>query len=119
MLLIKSYFNTNAEGNWERGANILYTNGSHQEFSDAHGISLNELKEKLKSAREVLLSKRAKRVKPGLDDKILTSWNALMIKGLTDAYHAFGEPSFLDLAKNCSFMNWKFDNVFFEFMDRH
>ena len=48
---------------------------------------------------------RNKRVKPGLDDKILTSWNALMLKGYIDAYRAFGEERFLKTAlKNADFL---------------
>jgi uncharacterized protein YyaL (SSP411 family) len=42
---------------------------------------------------------RATRVRPGLDDKVLTGWNALMLQGLTDAYRAFGEPEFLVVAE--------------------
>jgi uncharacterized protein YyaL (SSP411 family) len=41
---------------------------------------------------------RNKRVKPRLDDKILTSWNALMLRGYVDAYRAFGEIKFLKTA---------------------
>ena len=49
---------------------------------------------------------RNKRVRPGLDDKILTSWNALMLKGYVDAYRAFGEEKFLKAAlKNADFLN--------------
>jgi uncharacterized protein YyaL (SSP411 family) len=51
------------------------------------------------------LTERNKRVKPGLDDKILTSWNALMLKGYVDAYSAFGEKNFLNAAlKNGEFI---------------
>jgi uncharacterized protein YyaL (SSP411 family) len=39
-----------------------------------------------------LLSARAKRIKPRLDDKILTAWNGLMLKGYVAAYRAFDEP---------------------------
>ena len=49
-----------------------------------------------------LLSERAKRIRPQLDDKVLTSWNALMLKGYADAYNAFGEKKFLDRALKCA-----------------
>ena len=48
---------------------------------------------------------RHNRVRPGIDDKTLTSWNALIIKGLIDAYEAFGEKEFLEMAlKNAEFI---------------
>jgi len=51
------------------------------------------------------LAERNKRVRPRLDDKILTSWNALMLTGYLDAYKAFGEKRFLDRAlKNANFI---------------
>ncbi|HLP21320.1 MAG TPA: AGE family epimerase/isomerase, partial [Chitinophagales bacterium] len=50
----------------------------------------------------LLLKERSKRVRPGLDDKVLTSWNALMLKGYTDAYKAFSDSRFLDRALKCA-----------------
>ena len=47
----------------------------------------------------MLLEARNKKIKPGLDDKILTGWNAITIQGLTDAYRAFGDVHFLELAE--------------------
>ena len=54
------------------------------------------------SWRKKLLNERSKRVRPRLDDKILTSWNALMLSGYLDAYKAFGEQRFLDRALKCA-----------------
>ncbi|WP_337251604.1 thioredoxin domain-containing protein [Maribacter halichondriae] len=52
------------------------------------------------------MEERNKRNRPRLDDKILTSWNGLMLKGLTDAYRYVGNPEYLDLAlKNGEFIN--------------
>ena len=48
---------------------------------------------------------RDKRIRPGLDDKSLTSWNALMLKGYVDAYMAFEDKNHLDIAlKNANFI---------------
>jgi uncharacterized protein YyaL (SSP411 family) len=80
------YFNITPEGNWEHGRNIL--NRAEQD----PGIAPSSEKEKLMEVRN-------HRVWPGLDDKILTGWNAMTIQGLTDAYRTFGEPQFLALAK--------------------
>ncbi|MCW5907011.1 MAG: thioredoxin domain-containing protein [Chitinophagales bacterium] len=49
-----------------------------------------------------LLKERTKRIRPGLDNKVLTAWNALMLKGYTDAYRAFGEERFLARALRCA-----------------
>ena len=54
------------------------------------------------SWRKKLLNERSKRVRPRLDDKILTSWNALMLSGYLDAYKAFGEQRFSDRALKCA-----------------
>ncbi len=104
--LLKRYFQTRNKGNWERGLNILHTKQTIREFSSDCGIEEAGFMEKVKLAKSKLLAEREKRVKPGLDDKILTSWNALMLKGLIDAFHAFGEYSFLESAqKNASFIH--------------
>lgn len=60
---------------------------------------------KIKEWQKKLLAERSKRVRPRLDDKILTSWNALMLSGNIDAYKAFGEKRFLDRAlKSANFI---------------
>jgi uncharacterized protein YyaL (SSP411 family) len=53
---------------------------------------VEEVNQKLSEARN-------KRIRPGLDDKTLTSWNAMMVKGLCEAYQSFGEEAFLELAE--------------------
>ena len=49
--------------------------------------------------RDILLNQRNKRERPRLDDKTLTSWNALMLKGYVDAYRVLGDKSYLEIAK--------------------
>lgn len=62
----------------------------------------------LQSWKDKLLAERSKRIRPQLDDKVLTSWNALMLKGYTDAYKAFGEPAFLEQAlQSANFLSHK------------
>lgn len=104
-ILLKKYYLASKEGNWERGLNILHTDQTPGNFSSDLGVDETLFREKLERAKKKLLVERKKRVNPGLDDKILTSWNALMLKGLIDAFHAFGENSFLELGlKNASFI---------------
>ncbi len=83
-------------GNWEQGVNILWKNESILNSDQSNAI-------------QKLLEKRAGRIRPGLDDKILCSWNGLMLNGLVDAYRAFGEQEFLDLAlQNAKFIKLNF-----------
>ncbi|MEO6721409.1 MAG: thioredoxin domain-containing protein [Ferruginibacter sp.] len=99
------YFNVTDKGNWEEGKNILYKSGDDNTIAKKYNITPIELSKRITEAKKILLAERAKRIRPALDDKILTSWNALMIKGYTDAYRAFGEQRFLDAAlKNAAFI---------------
>jgi uncharacterized protein len=78
-------YQVTTQGNWEHGVNILWKNDDILNSSQKENI-------------QKLFDERAKRIRPGLDDKILCSWNGLMLKGLVDAYRAFGDESFLKLA---------------------
>jgi len=62
------------------------------------GVPLPEAQARLGAAKAALLAARGSRVRPGLDDKILTSWNALAIAGLARAARALAEPAWADLA---------------------
>jgi uncharacterized protein YyaL (SSP411 family) len=86
-----AYYQATEEGNWEHGRNILRKDPNTQNPVEPKEIS--EQKQKL-------LSERAKRIRPGLDDKIITGWNAMTIQGLIDAYKAFQDSYFLTLAQN-------------------
>src|SRR5699024_3521685 len=62
------------------------------------GVSLPDAQSRLVGARAALFDLRSARVRPGLDDKVLTSWNALAIAGLARAARALDEPAWIDLA---------------------
>ncbi|MBI3938140.1 MAG: thioredoxin domain-containing protein [Betaproteobacteria bacterium] len=66
------------------------------------GIPLAECKARLASARQKLFAAREARARPGRDDKVLTSWNGLMIKGMARAARVFGEPRWLDSARRAA-----------------
>ena len=97
--IICKYYNVDESGNWEHGNNILLKKSSDKAIADEFDISELELEELLLKTKRTLLAEREKRVRPGLDDKILTSWNAIMLKGLVDAYSAIEEPEYLSFAK--------------------
>ena len=96
--VMKAYYNIGGKAEWELGNNIPLRDKSDTEIADQFGISTAELKETVSRADAKLLGYREHRIHPGLDDKSLTSWNALMLKGLTDAYLAFNEDVFLETA---------------------
>ncbi|MBK0384225.1 thioredoxin domain-containing protein [Pedobacter sp. SD-b] len=100
------FYQVTDEGNWdEEHINNLWVRKEKEEFAGAFDLTENDLNRLLKNCRDKLLTVRNKRIHPGLDDKILTSWNALMLKGLVNAYQAFADEKFLDLAlQNISFI---------------
>lgn len=96
--LIMDYYNVTDQGNWENGQNILHRLETDEAFTAARKISLQQLEEHIRDAKQKLLAVRSHRVRPALDDKILTAWNALMLTGYVDAYRAFGDERFLKQA---------------------
>ena len=96
--LFSTYYNITAEGNWEHGNSILLRNETHQSVAERFNISVYEVNRKINAAKAKLMQIRNARIKPGLDDKILSSWNALMITSYTKAYRVFGEAAFLETA---------------------
>jgi len=96
--LIAEFYNCTQSGNWEDGYNILNTTQSPQQFAQQKGLAADDFAQTLEKAQQKLFGAREKRERPGLDDKVLTSWNGLMLKGLADAYLAFGQQQYLELA---------------------
>lgn len=100
--LFKSYYNCDGFGEWEQGNNILIRLTDNEDFCLKHKISTIELQDKIKNWKQILIQVREERVKPHRDEKILTSWNALTIKGLCDAFQAIQNPEYLELAINAT-----------------
>ena len=93
---LKDYYEINPKGLWE-GHYILLRDGEKEYSEDEYS--------KLKPITEKLLLKRAKRIRPGLDDKALTAWNAMMLNGYCEAYSVFNDTKFLDAAlKNAKWL---------------
>lgn len=98
-------FNINEFGFWENGNYVLIQTQPLKEIAEKFNLTEHELADKKIQWEEILFEEREKRIKPGLDDKTLTSWNALMLKGYADAYKALGEEVYLDAArKNALFI---------------
>lgn len=96
--LIIRYYQVGGKGFWETGQNILLRTQSQEEFAREQGFQPSAFKPILKSARAKLLKARNMRIRPDQDQKILTSWNGMMIKALADAYMVFRKNEFLDKA---------------------
>jgi uncharacterized protein YyaL (SSP411 family) len=87
-------YDVTASGNWE-GGNILHRPAGFSSSDEGLEASLRE-------GREVLLREREKRVHPGLDDKVLTSWNGLMIVAMARGYRILGDEKFLTSARKAA-----------------
>ena len=103
--VVFDYYAIKEDGNWEPQKNIPMRVQKEDDFLKKHNLSRDVWKNRLQIAKDKLLAVRDKRVKPGLDDKIITSWNAMMGIGLVDAYKALGDEKFLNAAlRNMQFI---------------
>ena len=94
------YYDVTDGGNFE-GTTILCNNLSLSSVAFKFGKTEDEVRKILLSGTQKLLDVRSKRVRPGLDDKILTSWNALMISAFAKGFRISKEQSFLNAAEKC------------------
>ncbi len=90
------FYNINEAGNWEFGKNVLFQTESIAAFATEIGFNETKLQEIITRCKTILLKVRSNRERPLLDNKILTSWNAIMIKGLVQAYMALGDENYLN-----------------------
>lgn len=92
------------EGNFE-GANILQRQKSDSELSDLFSIPIEQVPERLAQIHTLLLQSREKRVRPGTDDKILVSWNALALLAFSEAARYLNRADYLEIAvRNANFL---------------
>lgn len=99
-IVFSEYYNINNYGYWENNNYVLIKNKSDIAFAKAHKISKEELSKKINTWKKILINARGKRSRPNIDDKILTSWNGLMINAFIDAYRVFKDDNFLDMANS-------------------
>lgn len=97
--LFSLVFNINDFGHWEHGNYVLIQKESLAVISEEQNISLDQLKLKKKNWEKTLYHYREKRPKPRLDDKCLTSWNAIMLKGFVESFKALENENYLKIAK--------------------
>ncbi|MBC7891925.1 MAG: thioredoxin domain-containing protein, partial [Sphingobacteriaceae bacterium] len=101
-------FGVNEAGNFREEATGHATGRNILSWHQAVGSGQETDYKQLAPDLAQLLERRTGRVRPGLDDKILTSWNGLLLRGLVDAYRALGEGEILVLAEtNAAFLSQK------------
>ncbi|HSF28089.1 MAG TPA: thioredoxin domain-containing protein [Nitrosopumilaceae archaeon] len=94
------YYDVTDGGNFE-GYNILNNNIRTSTIAFQFGKTENVVNDIIKHSSEKLFAERLKRIAPGKDEKILTSWNGLMVSAFVKGYRISGQESFLHAAKNC------------------
>ncbi len=95
--LAAAWFDVSEMGNWE-GHSILRTPRPLAAVAAEFGLEPEAAATRLAAARQQLYAARSGRVPPGLDDKVLTSWNGLMIGAMAEGARVLGESRWLDAA---------------------
>ncbi|HEY8476408.1 MAG TPA: thioredoxin domain-containing protein [Chloroflexota bacterium] len=102
--LILQYYGVTQEGNFE-GKNVLHVPRPLDEVAEEVGVSAQELAGIVERGRRALLQNRARRVWPGRDEKIVTSWNGLMMRSFAEAAGALGREEYRRIAiANANFL---------------
>jgi uncharacterized protein YyaL (SSP411 family) len=91
--LFCAFYDVTERGNFEH-KNILHVDHSLEEIARQQGVSVERLEQALARGREVLYDVRARRVWPGLDTKILTGWNGLMLRSFAEAARVLGRDDY-------------------------
>ncbi len=103
--LFADYYCVNDIGYWEDENYVLMRDTEDSVIALKHHISVEELQKIIQKCKTILLNVRQKRIKPGLDNKVLASWNGLMCKALAEAYLIFEDDKFKTLAlKNAGYL---------------
>ncbi len=96
------YYGVGADGNFEGGTSVLNIASTLEKVSQSYGMPVAELKKVLAEGRQKLYIEREKRVRPGRDEKILTSWNGLMLSGFVGGFEITGNEKYLNAAKEAA-----------------
>ncbi|GGI08757.1 thioredoxin domain-containing protein [Egicoccus halophilus] len=89
-----AFLGATPSGNWE-GTNVLHEPVPRQRFAEQRGLDPDAFDEQWQRVRLALLERRTSRVPPGVDDKVLTSWNAYAVRGLARAGRLLDEPGWV------------------------
>jgi uncharacterized protein len=97
-----AWFGVTDEGNFEHGRSALWRHDPPEAVAERLRCDLGELEGSMEAARAELWRAREKRIHPGTDDKVLVSWNGLMISALAQSHQVLGETRFLDAARRAA-----------------
>ena len=98
--LFADYYNCNSKGHWENGKYVLFRTEDATAFATKNNIPLSRFLALEKKWNTLLEQHRRQRHPPSIDKKILCSWNAIVSKGLLEAYRTFNDPKTLEFATN-------------------
>lgn len=97
--LFCDYFTCTEYGNWEHGLNVLHATETLEAYALHHQQDYKTVRNHIDACKEILLKERQQRIRPGLDDKRITGWNALLISGFVEAWWATSDTTILERAK--------------------
>ena len=103
-------YDVSGGGNFEHGWSILNQVFNVREAAGEFKKSEDEIKQILARSKEKLFAVRSKRIRPHLDDKILTAWNGLMLSAFARAYQVLDDPKYLDAALKDA--GWVWSNLY-------
>jgi uncharacterized protein YyaL (SSP411 family) len=99
--IFSAYYDVREAGNWE-GTNVLWTPRPLAQVAAELGVEVGTMREQLGQARSAVYARRAQRVPPLLDDKVLVSWNALMIGALAEGARVLQRPDYARAAERAA-----------------
>lgn len=94
------YYDITATGNWEHGNNILHLTVSLDQTAKMFSRPVDEVATSIESSKAILFATREQREKPFRDEKILISWNGLMLSGMVQAYNVLGDAEALQAVRD-------------------
>jgi uncharacterized protein YyaL (SSP411 family) len=96
--LFKKYFRIDDVGYWEHGNYILMRSDESQQLLTEFNMSADTMRQEIEACKDILKQESLSRIKPGLDDKSITSWNAMMCSAYAQAAMAFNNDEYAKIA---------------------
>jgi len=96
------FYDVGPHGNFEEGRSILHVRVPVEKFAAREGMEVAEFQKVLEEGRQKLFAARERRIHPLKDDKVLTSWNGLMIAAMAKTYQALGNKTYVDAAQRAA-----------------
>ncbi len=97
--IFANYFQCSREGNFEKGRNILFAIDTRKNAAEKFGMEADAFESFIENCLSKLKTYRSKRISPGIDNKCICSWNALMLKALSEAALYLKEPALITKAE--------------------